>query len=590
MLRAADPNSPGKRQMDAETAQKLLAALLKEKEFDALPTNEADRLGGLQGGVSAAVGSGTQIKFGTKDIKTSDKGTHERLDVIAGGLGMSTTTGQQLASSVAYKGTPLETKVFKPLFQSNSDIIEGANKTFLKELRSTLTGIFNTGLTEALLANGVGVSASQAGQDDMYRGQQLKQINDTSKKINEGAVKLFGDKFGPMFAPMLDNLSTSYFEVGSRMVGKAIFQGIGDLDAKDTMTLTGQVLGNYASGKKELAFEQLLYGASGGKNGGIALGTETLFNKYGFKDPMEGISYFANALGEKATQPFAKVFGTDDRSKSIIFEPRSGKYVNVDTGQFATQSEIDAANKGYGSRVSQTPLFDPSINNLGVPGAPYQTTAGQYGNVTGGTTNNSLPPSMGGPRSFNPTLRSQFFGITPEAQASGGERLIAQQNTQYRAEIERDNLRRDETRKFAEAAAKRDYKIADTAAKDFGEAEKARTDYDKAMSDAEKSAAHRNSTEEINAIDRLSGANKSGSKPPGLKQGDGRQSGQLFDSNVYGKDKDGNTIITGKDPFSEIGNFGFDMLKNAAGQELSDDMKKVSNFLENITSKNVFTT
>ena len=538
-------------------------------------SKEADRLGGVS---AAVVSSGTKTPK-DETVNTYDARLNEQFAEFKAADGDAKVEAKQIASTLAYQGNILKTSVlpkFKPEFKSNSEIIEDANKAFLKELRSTLTGIFNKGLTEALLPNGPGVSASQAGRDDMYRGEQLKQINDTSKKINEGAVKLFGDKFGPMFAPMLDKLSTSYFEVGSRAVGKAIFQSIGGLDAKDTMTLTGQVLGNYAAGKKELAFEQLLYGASGGKDGGIALGTETLFAKYGFKDPMEGISYFANALGEKATQytGLPALMGANDRSKSLTFEPRSGKYINNDTGKYATQPEIDAANKDYGSRVSQTPMFDPSINNFGTAGAPYTTTAGQYGNIPGGITNNALRAGGGsmfqqGVKPTPETTRSQFFGITAQAQAIGGERLIAQQNTQYRAEIERDNLRRDETRKFAEAAAKRDYKIADERAASQVESDAARTDYDKAMSDAERSAAHRNSTEEINAIDRLSGKKGDGSDVAGLKPRDGRKSGQLFDSNVY--DKDGK--IVGSDSMKEIGNFGFDMLKNYAGQELTKDIK-----------------
>ena len=90
-----------------------------------------------------------------------------------------------------------------------------------------------------------------------------------------------------------------------------------------------------------------MFGASGGAKSGIALGPETLFAKYGFANPMEGISYFASALGERATQPFAKLMGADDRDKSVIFDPRTKQHVYADTGAPASQAAVVADDNEY---------------------------------------------------------------------------------------------------------------------------------------------------------------------------------------------------------------------------------------------------
>lgn len=542
--------------------------------FDKSKYGAGVQLASLDTGIrSDAGGGGSNFRVKQEVVQTNDENTQKKLDVIAGGLGVSTVTGRPLATNVAYQGRQLNTTVekFKPLFRNNSEILEDANKAFLKELRSTFTSIFNTGLTEALLPNGVGVSASQAGRDDMYRGEQLKQINDTSKKISEGAVKLFGPKFGPMFGPLIDRMSTSYLEVGSRMAGKAIFQKIGGLDANDTMTLTGQVLGNYAAGKKELALEQLLYGASGGKNGGIALGTETLFAKYGFKDPMEGISYFANALGEKATQPFAKMMGSDDRSKSIIWNPRAGDkgtgaFVYADNGRLASDADIKASGN-YGASMSQTSIV-PGMNNFGMSFDPYGTTAGVNGTYKYNGAGSQFQQMLQSKPGAGPS-RAQYFGLTDQQQAAGGIELKARQDLQIAADVELANKARDQQQKLAEEGAKRQFDIASKQASNAQEQAAAQAAFDKAMTSAQISSGTADTGAVIAKLDELkNGTTGSGSV---LRDKDGnpivRQPGQLFSQSL---DKNGKVI---NDPLKEIGNFGFDMLKNAAGNALTKDIK-----------------
>lgn len=547
--------------------------------FDKSKYGAGVQLASLDTGVrsDAGGGGGSNFRVEQEVVQTNDENTQKKLDTLIVANGISPVTGQPLATNVAYQGKQLNTTVekFKPLFRNNSDILEDANKTFLKDLRGTFTNIFKTGLTEALLPNGVGVSASQAGRDDMYRGEQLKTITGASQKISESAVKLFGPKFGPMFGPLIDRMSTSYLEVGSRMAGKAIFQKIGGLDANDTMTLTGQVLGNYASGKKELALEQLLYGASGGKNGGIALGTETLFAKYGFKNPEEGISYFANVLGEKATQPFASLMGSDDRSKSIVWNPRAGDkgtgaFVYADNGRLASDPDIKASGN-YGASMSQTSIV-PGMNNFGMPFDPYGTTAGVIGTTPAYKYNGAgsqLQQMLQSKPGAGPS-RAQYFGLTDQQQAAGGIELKARQDLQIAADIELANKARDQQQKLAEEGAKRQFDIASKQASNAQEQAAAQAAFDKAMTSAQISSGTADTGAVIAKLDELKTGSSSGGGTV-VKDKDGnpivRQSGQLFSQSL---DEKGKVI---NDPLKEIGNFGFDMLKNAAGNALTKDIK-----------------
>ena len=528
----------------------------------------------------ATGGGGTKID---KEIvlPVHDRKLFDQQEKIAAAQGIKSSNGTKTASANKDE-VALQTKIFKPLFTSNSDIIAKTNKTFLQQFRSTATNAFSQAITKGLFPRGFGISFDQASQDDNFRGQQLQKIFGTSNKVSSTATKLLGKQYGPMFAPLFDNLAQGYLEVGSRMAGKAIFQGIGGLDAKETQGIMGQVLGNYAAGNKKLAFEQLLFGASGGKQSGTAIGAETLFAKYGFKDPAEGIAYFASALGEKATQPFSKLMGADDRSKSIIFDPRSQTYVYADNGRQATQSDINAAGLNYGGRTSQTPMFGPGLNNYGVVGGPggvYNTTAGTGGNITGGITNNML----GGGSQYQQILtakagegptRAQAFGLTPQAQAAGGAELKARQDLQIRATVEIGNKQIDAQEKLAIEGAKREYDIASKLASNDQQQAAAQKTYDEALNASKTNTDRQNATDIIAKLDQVSGAGGSGSKMPGVKYDEKgnpisvRKSGQLFGQNV-----DPITGVVANDPMKDIGNFAFDMAKMAGIDKMTQNIK-----------------
>ena len=517
--------------------------------------------------LSAKGGGGTEIKD-DKAIPVHDKKAFEQNAKIAKGQGINATSGALLKSAAGTYGNALNTQAFKPLFRSNSDIIAQVNKTFLQQFRSTATAAFTQAITKGLFPKGVGVSFSQASQDDMYRGQQLQKIFGTDKVITDATTKLLGKQYGPMFAPLFSNLAQGYLEVGSRMAGKAIFQGIGGLDAKETQGITGQVLGNLAAGNKKLAFEQLLFGASGGAKSGIALGPETLFAKYGFANPAEGISYFASALGERATQPFAKLMGADDRSKSIIFDPRTKQHVYADTGERASQADINAAGVGYGGRISQTPMFGDAMNNYGMGFDPYGTTAGVGNTYRMNNSGSAFKQILNAPKGQEQS-RAQYFGLTDQQQAAGGAKLIAEQNTMLRAQGEVQNKQLEQQAKLAEEAAKREFDIASKQASSDAEQASAQAAYDKALNEAKTSTDRVDTDRVIQKLDQVGGKPSGGGTEVRDKDGNlvTRRSGQLFGQSY---DKDGRPI---NDPMKEIGNFAFDMGKNMLGQQLTKGIK-----------------
>jgi murein DD-endopeptidase MepM/ murein hydrolase activator NlpD len=558
-------------------------------------------------------GDGTRIDDG-KPIKTVDEELNKRFkaakfgDRIAGTAVAKQSYVDRGGNLILAKAPP----PFKPDYKSNTEIIAEANKQFLNELRSTLTGLTRKELKAALLPDGVGVSFGQANQDNLFRGEQLKQINDTSKKINEGAINLFGKKFGPMFAPMLDRMSTSYFEVGSRLVGRQLFTRFGGLDAKETMGITGQVLGNIAAGKKQLAAEQLLFGMSGGRKTGIALNAESLFAKYGFEDPEQGISYFADVLGEKATQysGLPALMGANDRNKSIVRDPRTGKSVYVDSGIEASKEDIKA---GYGGRISQTSMLGENNNYMEVPGFPG-SVAGKGGSpadprailndkgeviglMAAGTTKSSVAGgSFGGAASkatgtvmtqytkvsdgkgnmVNPT-GADLLGITPKQFNSDLEKntLLAEAQTA----VLKQNARADGIR--AAEALKAEAKIAADAATNSGDQALAAKITAEADRKANEIITIKGAEIVVDGVKQAAGGGKDGggTNPIGLVSG--RRPGQLFDATNGGqRDEKGNLII---DPMKEIGNFGFDILKLAAGSELTKGisnpyMQTIANF------------
>ena len=533
-------------------------------------------------GFNLGMGGGGTIIEDDKPILVLDEQAAKDRKAAAKAGGYNVANGSPVKSNVVNDGIARQTAALKPLFRNNNEIIADTNKTFLQQFRSTATGIFTQAITEGLFPNGTGVSASEAGREDNYRGQKLQEIFGTNDIINEATTKLLGKQYGPMFAPLFNNLAQGYLEVGSRVAGSAIFQGIGGLGAQETQTITGQVLGNFAAGNKKLALEQLLYGASGGKESGIALGPETLLAKYGFKNPAEGIQYFSSVLGEKVTQPFSKLMGADDRSKSIVWNPRAGKdgtgaFVYVDSGREASKEDIDKMGN-YGAPVSQTTMIPDKYNNYKDPYGPGLgplRSAGSAGSAS--AYRQVVDPNTG--RMVAPSKR-QILNLSNE------EYMRDKEGNDRKADIQIELMRQQ-----ADAQAK----IGADALKAAGEREAKRLEveqnYEKAAdvrTEANAAAVNHQAAKGaesiVIAVEKAGGIEEGGASPTkGLneppKKGDTvRKSGQLF-----GGEADGKGGVSPLSGMQEIGNFAFDMGKNMLGQQLTQNiqnpyMQMVANF------------
>ena len=509
-------------------------------------------------------GSGSPgIKAPTKVIDDANLAVSKAL---TRGLGIDPKSGALLPAKKAQE-VATQTKVLKPLFKSNTDIIRDANTQFIKSFRATATNAFTQILTKTLFPKGVGVDRSVAGRDDMYRGQQLQKIFGTDAKINSMASKLLGKQYGPMFAPMFNQLAQGYLEVGSRIAGKAIFQGIGGLGAEETQGITGQVLGNLAAGNKKLALEQLLYGASGGKESGIALGAETMFAKYGFKNPMEGISYFANVLGEAATSPLNSMMNNNPTA-SVVFDPRLGYNVYQD-GPNRGQRAGPQAGQSYGQNFGGGQLFNPGLNNYGVQPNPYGTTAmagspGSY--ITNGTGVAGKLPTQ-----------AEFFGQTQQQFANNSKETLALQQAQLDL-TKANNIEqaRKDAEKIKQAAelSNKQIQVSIDASRDASVIAELQAQQASNLTQAQTSAdALITKAQTGELISGLGGRAGSGTA---IEQKDAN-------GNVINPNGKGN-LFSNETGLGQFGNFAGDMLKNAAGQKIVQSLGVKNPYMQMIAN------
>jgi predicted chitinase len=233
----------------------------------------------------------------------------------------------RIARVVAPRNIPI-----RPILKTPEQIIAEANASFAKAFQKAVPKAFNLALRQALFPKGVGVSQQAAG-GALFRGQQLNNIFGVGRGVNKLATSLFGKQYGGMFAPALNNLATGYLEAGARAGGRVLFGMIGGMGAEQSNILTGQILGNYARGNKKLAAEQLIFGTTG-----VATGYETVFAKYGFKNPMEGVNYMANTLGAAVSDPLGRYMDPNAKASEWI-DPRTRKKVSLNSSSsFTTDS------------------------------------------------------------------------------------------------------------------------------------------------------------------------------------------------------------------------------------------------------------
>ena len=308
---------------------------------------------------NAQSGTGLRLlnRSSDKPVAVVDKEANKKLQQIQ--------KGQDRTTKAVGSGTVRATKM---IWKAEQQILQDANNKFIKDFRTTTTRAISLALKQALFPKGVGVSQSAA-MGQMYRGQQLGRILNLDRRMNSLFTDVLGKQYGPMFAPVFSNMAKGYLEVGARAAGRAIFGGIGGMDANGSNILSGQVLGNLAAGKKKLAFEQLLYGATG-----QATGVETMFAKYGFQNPMQGAQYIADTLGAAISDPLNQYMGDPNARPTRIFDPR----LNGGRGGYVL-SGADA----YGGtmRDAYGRIVGAGEGGLDTGGA-YRASYGQY-NPTG---------------------------------------------------------------------------------------------------------------------------------------------------------------------------------------------------------------
>lgn len=320
---------------------------------------------------NAAGGTGLRLlnRPSDKPVSVVDKEANKKLQQIQ--------KAQDRTTKAVGSGTVKQSKM---IWKAEQQVLEETNNKFIKDFRGATSRAISTAIRQAFFPKGVGVSqASAMGQ--LYRGQQLGRILNIDRRMNSLFTDILGKQYGPMFAPVFSNMAKGYLEVGARAAGRAIFGGLGGMDANASNILTGQVLGNYAAGKKKLAFEQLLYGATG-----QATGVETLFAKYGFQNPMQGAQYIADTIGAAISDPLNQFMGDPNARPTRIFDPR----LNGGRGGY-----VLAGSEVYGGtmRDAYGRIVDVGPGGLDTGGA-YRGSYGEYNPY--GPYGQYLPPGATG--------------------------------------------------------------------------------------------------------------------------------------------------------------------------------------------------
>ena len=251
-------------------------------------------------------------------------------------------------------------------FKSPELLLREANKQFRDSLQKQLTRTISGSLMKALYPGGYKNVSQQTASGQMYRGEQLNKMLGLTPKLTKLGTSIFGKQYGPAFGQIFSKAATGYMEVGARSVAKGIFGSLG-MNTDQANILGGQILGNLAKGTKAgkvTALEQIIYGMSGGK---VALGAETIFAKYGFASPADGIGYMANVLGAGIMGPIDNALGTTPSSMANM-DPRmrqmgafggyGGEYGGLPSNMPGGGSSLGNLNLGQAQRaLAANPAF-----------------------------------------------------------------------------------------------------------------------------------------------------------------------------------------------------------------------------------------
>jgi hypothetical protein len=348
---------------------------------------------GMRGGINVpgapvtpVTGTGTSVaRISDAPIKVVDEKANENLDDIKKSQGKveKETKGLAVSSKLAARNFIRRERPSRRILspeEEADEYLRKAQQGFLNAFDKTLTKALNTFATDFLKKTGYTpggktVTAQEAMRVG-YAGQQLGKALDIDKKTANALEKLLGKEYGRMLSPAVSQLGKAYLNSMAIGVGQSLFKGIGGFDANTSKAITGQIIGNFAKGNKQVAMEQLLYGLTG-----VATGPETIAQDFGFKSAAEGIGYMAEVFAAKSTNYVQGLFGWEDRTQAQrVRDPVTGQLYTPGEGLFGNVAMPPSAAAGnYGGimrreaaqtlKTSQMTSMVGKSNNLLTEGA-----------------------------------------------------------------------------------------------------------------------------------------------------------------------------------------------------------------------------
>jgi hypothetical protein len=215
------------------------------------------------------------------------------------------------------------TRRIKTPQEKAQDHFEKTQENLLNTIDRTLTKFFGATLTDALIPGGYGrgVTASQASATG-FIGNTIGRATGIDKKVSSSLTKIFGKEYGQMLAPAVSSLGKAYVNKLGVELGTSLFAGtMGSNEAASA--ITGQIVGNFAKGNKQMAMEQMLYAFTG-----MPTGPETIAAHYGFSSAAQGIQHIAEYGAATITNQVQGMTGMAGRPQSLPNMPMSAAQGN----------------------------------------------------------------------------------------------------------------------------------------------------------------------------------------------------------------------------------------------------------------------
>ena len=335
-------------QVDAEIRRAANSGYYTQRETDANTQRVLRELGGS----STQSRSGTVTKGFAGPIQVEDK----KANAILGQQLKATKVVARESAVVAKSTTARETR-------KQTTLLQRANQTFLNQFQNTTQRLLSKAIYDTLVVGAYGKEGSrnlvskQQTQGEVFRGQQVAKLLGLNKGTEKVLTGVFGKTIGKAYAPMVAQLGTAYLEVGATKVGRQLFSSILGND-KNADALTGQILGNFARGNKQVATEQLLYGLTG-----VASGPETIFAKYGFGSSQQGANFLGGYGAAQITAPLAGMMGGN---QPTYRGPNGQMYGANQSPMMQPATQQGAYYTGYNAKGNQQNFVNPEMMKLAI--------------------------------------------------------------------------------------------------------------------------------------------------------------------------------------------------------------------------------